>query len=188
MLISSRTSFEQVAHPLSVHASKSLRWSFSCLFPSRLWRWHFRVNPYSLHPHHMIISVIYIKVCHIFDIKDLYCVYQILPSRLYVGNDFVHLCETFIFPLLWLVLKRLFYDVSGRLQGSSFPEKKKNIFVCESILSDKVHISSSMKFELFLWESTLTLINKPDTWNWRDCTFIFLIISLLSCHRDSGIV
>lgn len=41
------------------------------------------------------------------------------------------------------------FDLSGRNQGGPFLGGKKVVFVCEFIIPDMVHISSSMKIDLF---------------------------------------
>lgn len=70
---------------------------------------------------------------------------------------------------MWNLCKIFFrsFDVSGRIQGGSFLKKKNKtvVLVCEFIIPDIVHIASSMKIDLFLWDSALS-----------------------SCHRDSVIV
>lgn len=81
-----------------VYASKSLRWSLSCLSPSRLQRWHLIVHSYSTHTRHMKMSVIYIKCCHILWYKGfqktLLCTFDFLLEDCWCRALMCNVCKT----------------------------------------------------------------------------------------------
>lgn len=113
----------------------------------------------------MKMSVIYIKGCHILwyngSQNTSLHISDFALKTVYVGDDIVHLCETRVryssAHLMWV----------EEFKEEVFWKKKKTTVVlfCEFIIPDVAHIASSMKIDLFLWDSTLS-----------------------NCHRDSVIV
>lgn len=125
-------------HSLLVHKMLMLRWSLSCWFPLKVVEVtsHSSFIFISYSPYE--ISVVYIKGYHLFWYKGYFMVHAL--KAVYV--DIMHLCVTCVkyssTHLTWVEEFRWM-----------FFWKKNVVLVCEFIIKNMVHITSSVKIDLF---------------------------------------